>query len=60
MVLAPELHGGIGLIVKQPFDPFELALRVLADAIGDLGILALDDRPQAYPPGQWPPVRVRR
>ena len=60
VALAPELHGGVGLIVEQPIDPFELALRVLADAIRDLGILALDDRPQAYPPGQWPPARVRR
>ena len=54
----PELHGGIGLIVQQPLDPSELAFRVLADAIGDLGVLALDDRPHASPLGRRPVSRV--
>jgi hypothetical protein len=55
--LAPELHGGIGLIVEEPLDPPEFSLRVLADAIGDLGILALDDRPQTNPRGRSPTSR---
>ena len=53
VMLVPELDGGVGLIVEEPLEPPEFALRVLADAIGDLGVLALDDRPHANPPG-WP------
>ena len=50
VVLAPELHGGVGPVVEEALDPFELALRVIANAIRDLGVLALDDRPQRGPP----------
>src|SRR4051794_32020802 len=54
MLLAPELDGGIGLIVQQALDPFELAFGVVPDAVGDLGVLALDDRPHASPLGVTP------
>ena len=48
--LGPEFDRGIGLIVKEPLDPLEFPLRVLANAVRDLGVLALDDRPHAIPP----------
>ena len=51
VLLVPELDGGVGPIVEQPLDPSELALRVVANAVRDLGVLALDDRPHASPPG---------
>ena len=54
VLLVPELDRGVGPIVEEPLDPFELALRVLADAVRDLGVLALDDRPHAVPRGDSP------
>ena len=49
VLLRPQLDGGIGLIVQQPLDPFDLAFGVVPHAVGDLGVLALDDRPHASP-----------
>ena len=55
VLLLPQLDDGIGLIVQQPLDAAELAFGVVADAVGDLGILALDDRPHA---SLWPSARA--
>ncbi len=54
VMLTPELDRRIRLIVEEPFDPPEFPFRVLADAVRDLGVLALDDRPHANLPGRGP------
>jgi hypothetical protein len=43
--LVGELDDGVGPIVQHTFEAAELPCRVLADPLGDLDVLALDDRP---------------
>ena len=52
MLLVRELDDGIGAVVEHPLEPPELALRIVADPVRDLDVLALDDRPHASPPGR--------
>ena len=55
--LVRELDDGVGLVVEEALEPVELALGVVADPVGDLDVLALDDRPHASPPGLSASVR---
>ena len=51
MLLVRELDDDVRAVVQQTVQPSQLALGVVTDALGDLDILALDDRPHASPPG---------
>src|SRR4051812_16290476 len=45
MLLIRELHDHVRSIVEQPVEPSQPTLGILADAVRDLDVLALDDRP---------------
>jgi hypothetical protein len=59
-MLAPELDGRVGPVVGQALDALELSLGIIADAIRDLGVLALDDRPHGHPQGLRAPAIGQR
>ena len=50
--LVRELDDGVGLIVEEAVEPGELALRVVADPVGNLEVLAPDDRPHGTSPAR--------
>ena len=50
MVFDRELDDRVAPVVQQALDALEAALGVLADSIGNLEVLALDDRPHGRPP----------
>ena len=45
VLLHGQLHDRIAAVVQETLDPGQLALGVPADSLGDLDVLALDDRP---------------
>ena len=45
MLLHGELDQGVAPVVEEALHPAELALGVPADVVGDVDVLALDDRP---------------
>jgi hypothetical protein len=51
VLLDGQLHGGVAAIVEEALEPAELPLRVVADALRNLVVLALDDGPHGAPPG---------
>jgi len=55
-LLDRKLDGGVALVVEKTLEAAQLALRVLADAIGHVVVLALDDRPHVGPPTAWRPI----
>ena len=49
VLLVRELDDRVGAVIENPLDPLELALRVRSHPLGDLDVLALDDRLHASP-----------
>src|SRR6266550_82851 len=58
MLLDGQLDEGIGPVVEDSLEPPELAFRVAADALWDLDVLALDDRPHTHLPRHRAPSSV--
>ena len=58
VVFVGELDDRVRPIVHEPRDVPELSLRVGADSLGDLDVLALDDGSHASPP-EGPSARPR-
>ena len=48
--LVGELDDGVRLVVEEAVEPGELALCVIADPVGNLEVLAPDDRPHGTSP----------
>jgi len=60
MVLDRELDDGVGPVVEEALDALEASLGIPANPIGDLEVLALDDRPHGRPPRSlWYEARRR-
>ena len=58
MLLDRQLDERIGPVVEDSLEPPELAFRVAADALWDLDVLTLDDRPHAHLPRHRGPPSV--
>ena len=58
MLLVRELDDDVRAVVQQTVQPSQPALGVVTDPLGDLDVLALDDRPHASPPRCHPGARA--